>query len=636
MNPVSMAALILLLWAGLPTFASTLQPLSEFNTTSMRGFLAKTEALLPSQVLKSIEKYEIGFKDMGPLPSSLCSNHVNYQDLSKKALLKFRKRIYLHQGLWSYLKGDKKEPLCHNQSAHELAAKSLIFQIAKIYDKSDLPWDQPADRVHFAQCRRQYDGAPQTINLSPVCKYYLNNEQRISGSPSYKNLSDFPGEGQNYDSKNNLGLRSMNVHEMSSPENHFAYNFTQFLTDPTYSCRKPAFQTYFQKVVGFTKFASSTCQPVTHLYTTTGSWKIDIDPAKVYEVHFLFASKGEEMMSRWGHSMLRLVVCAPTRTSVGPDCLADIAYHVVLSYRANVDDVIVNYWDGLVGKYPSQLMTFAMPEIIDEYTRGQWRDLISLPLKLSQAEKTLLVQSALEHYWSYAGDYKFFSNNCASESDQLLRSALPKTHSYQDTSAVSPLKMYRNLSGHRLIDPSLLKDKKSAQRQGYFFPSQKESLDKAFEHMKPRFMEYQNLTGWARNSRASERAKVYETLESFSDIGHAYLLEKYTYLVQQNLQGRLMGRLLQGETRDPEFARAIEAITEASRNRLPWNLTQKGYGVPLPAELVSDEVVGRRLQDGIKGGSAYKELILKKFPDIDRELIEIKSNLELLTNRRRF
>ena len=40
---------------------------------------------------------------------------------------------------------------------------------------------------------------------------------------------------------------------------------------------------------------------------------LQLDPARVYAVDYLLAEGNEAMMSRWGHSMLRVVVCAPGR-----------------------------------------------------------------------------------------------------------------------------------------------------------------------------------------------------------------------------------------------------------------------------------------------------------------------------------
>ena len=50
-----------------------------------------------------------------------------------------------------------------------------------------------------------------------------------------------------------------------------------------------------------------------------------------------------------------------------------------------------------------QLVREAVPEIVEEYTRGQWRELISLPLNFKKEQKDMFVNATLEHYWSYKG-----------------------------------------------------------------------------------------------------------------------------------------------------------------------------------------------------------------------------------------
>ena len=46
---------------------------------------------------------------------------------------------------------------------------------------------------------------------------------------------------------------------------------------------------------------------------------LQLDPDRVYAVEYLLAEGNERPMSRWGHGMLRLVICAPGRVR-GPDC----------------------------------------------------------------------------------------------------------------------------------------------------------------------------------------------------------------------------------------------------------------------------------------------------------------------------
>ncbi|UOF02390.1 lipoprotein N-acyltransferase Lnb domain-containing protein [Bdellovibrio reynosensis] len=621
--PYKFSFLVMTLVFTMSTHAQTLSAGPKSASASFTQFIKDVDSRIPTSVKAAIKTYKVEYVER-ELPADICNTHVNLDGLVRTDFLGLRKRIYLKVY-------PEQKLSCPHTTASELAKKALLFQVASLYDQSPGHWQNKADQAALAQCESEHQ-QDRKAPLSPRCQYYLENRFRVSGSANYRNLSDY--KGQRLHSKNKLDLRLLNEHETDSASEHFAIHFSEFLLNPDFECRKPAFHSYFVALTGRRPFPAGSCQGVSHIFTSTGAWKIDIAPEKVYQVHFLYASKGEEMMSRWGHSMLRLVVCAPFRTVVGPECLTDVAFHLVLSYRANIDDVIINYWDGLTGKYPSQLMAFSMPEVIDEYTRGQWRDLISLPLRISEAQKNLLVQSALEHYWSYAGDYKFLTNNCASETDQLVRAALTKNHSYQDSFAASPKGMYKNLIRYGVVDSQLVIDPKEAQRKGYFFPSQKESLDRAFSKMNDHFSNYASLAEFAEYSSALERRSVYAELESFEEIGRAYLIEKYVALVQQRKQQKLISTSLQNN-QDHSLSEVIDKLVEASQDRLPWRLAHGGYGVPLQTEVLTDEAVGLKVQEGRKWGGQYQDLLLKKFPEVDEELKGIKQNLELLTNRRR-
>jgi hypothetical protein len=130
-------------------------------------------------------------------------------------------------------------------------------------------------------------------------------------------------------------------------------------------------------------------------------------------------------MSAWGHSMLRLVVCAPGRPR-GPDCRLDLQHHLVLSFRAFVGDVQVSSWRGLTGSYPSRLFALPLGQVIDEYTKAELRGLRSVPLALSREEIAALVTRATQLHWSYDGHYYFVSNNCAVETWKLLHDGVPR------------------------------------------------------------------------------------------------------------------------------------------------------------------------------------------------------------------
>lgn len=614
--------------------ASVLKAHPRIATGPVKAALAEVEAKLPPLMKKALgETYTVDV-DSVKMKNKICGGTTDFDELVRRDPFTSRRRILLNVGLLQVLGGTQK---CDSSSGQELVVAALIHELAHLYDRSDFIWDNPVDKNELKSCRFRFkkEKGRYTSAPTPVCKYYLEARHKISDSLNYRSLADFKGQRQ--ESKNELLGRIGNPQELTSVQEHFALNLTQYLLDSSYACRRPALNTFFERLTQAQAFPEGSCQKTTSIYTSSGGWKFDIDPKKVYQLHFLFASKGEEMVSRWGHSMLRLVTCAPERTHVGPECLEDVAYHIVLSYRANVDDVIVNNWDGLRGKYPSQLMIFALSEIVEEYTRGQWRDLISLPLNFSEAQKELLVLSALEHYWSYSGSYKFLSNNCATEADQLVRAVLPKHHPYHSTHSLTPLGMYKDLDRYGLTNRELLVDKDRARSFGHFFPSQKGILDKAFVKVKDKFRSYKDIAELASRSTAAERRAVYEALEAFDEIGAAYLLEKYTSgVVERELQARIARSLQLDRTTDVTLAKSIENLVAAGQNRLPWKFGAEGYGIPLAQELATDEEVTKRYHEGSLYIAQYREGLLHRFPELTQELNGVKANMELLTNRRRF
>jgi hypothetical protein len=602
------------------------------SNRGLNTLVAETRGLLPPQLLIMLNSDVT--VDTGSAGSSLdvCARNANPEDFASVDLLG-RKRISINKQLINNLGNTS---ACGGKDLLKLAQLALVQKMARLYDMSANQWSNSIDRAEIRRCEMQYPSQNRLKepSMSPVCQYYFNAHGKISDSLNYRALADY--KGQDYDSKNRLSLRVGDLRQLFSPTQHFAVNLSQFILDPDYYCRKPAHFAFFQGLMKWSPYWNNLCAPVQHIFTSSGGWGFDINPRKVYQVHFLFASKGEEMSSRWGHAMLRFIVCAPTRKEVGPDCVKDVNFHVVLSYRANVDDVIVNNWDGLTGKYPSQTMFFSMPEMVDEYTRGQWRELISLPLKISEAQKDLIVQSALEHYWTYSGEYRFLSNNCATETDQLVRMVLPRNHPYQNTSAISPLGMYENLILRGLIDPHLVDDKEHARLEALYFPSQKPALEKAFAKIHSLFPAYQSLEDLAQNSSAAERHEVYEKLDSLPQIGGAYLVEKYAAMVAQIHMQKTAAGVLQNGATDPKLNAAIAKMLQASEARLPWNLAGPGYGVPLKSEMISDQAILGRIKLGQQGTEEYRDVLLTKFPDLTAEIDGVNKNLELLTNLRRF
>jgi hypothetical protein len=271
-------------------------------------------------------------------------------------------------------------------------------------------------------------------------------------------------------SHNAFSDRSPDGYELASPVEFVAVNLEYFLLDPAYACRRPALYHYFAAHFGGEP-PQAPCAPG-FVYLQAGDDAelpplLQLDPGRVYAVDYLFAEGNERPMSHWGHSMLRLVICAPGRAR-GPDCRLDLQYHQVLSFRAFVGDVQVSSWRGLTGSYPSRLFVLPLAQVIDEYTRVELRGLQSIPLQLDPAEIAALLERTARLHWSYDGRYYFLSNNCAVETFKLLHDGVPRLAG-EHLSSITPNGLLHRLERAGIADDSVLEDRVEALRLGYRF-----------------------------------------------------------------------------------------------------------------------------------------------------------------------
>ncbi|MEE7561281.1 DUF4105 domain-containing protein, partial [Xanthomonas sp. Kuri4-2] len=209
-----------------------------------------------------------------------------------------------------------------------------------------------------------------------------------------------------------------------------------------------------------------------------------LDPSRVYAVDYLLAEGNEQAMSLWGHSMLRLVICAPGRPR-GPDCRMDLRYHRVLSFRAYVGDVQISSWRGLTGSYPSRLFVLPLNQVVDDYTQVELRSLASVPLRLSPDEIAALLERAGRVHWSYDGRYYFIGNNCAVETYKLLHDGVARLAALP-LSGITPRGMLRRLARTGVADPSVLDDHAEATRRGYYFDSAAAHYQAMFDVLRAR------------------------------------------------------------------------------------------------------------------------------------------------------
>ena len=322
--------------------------------------------------------------------------------------------------------------------------------------------------------------------IHELAHFYDRTPQgRLSGDPRLLDLAGWQVSPMRFGLRLNDNAfrdRSPDTYELKSPTEFVAVNLEYFLLDPAYACRRPALYDYFAAEFG-NQPPRSDCAPDL-VYLQVGDDAslpplLQLDPDRVYAVDYLFAEGNDRPMSAWGHSMLRLVICAPSRER-GPDCRLDLQYHQVLSFRAFIDDVQISSWRGLTGSYPSRLYVLPLAQVIEEYTKVELRGLQSIPLQLEPAEITELLERTAQLHWTYDGDYYFISNNCAVETFKLLHDGIPRLAG-ADLSSISPTGLLRRLRKAGIADTTVLEDRAEALRLGYYFEPLSERYQAMFE-----------------------------------------------------------------------------------------------------------------------------------------------------------
>ncbi|MCD9027694.1 DUF4105 domain-containing protein [Luteimonas sp. BDR2-5] len=274
--------------------------------------------------------------------------------------------------------------------------------------------------------------------------------------------------------RNDFDARSPDLWELRSPAEFVAVNLEHFLLDPGYACRRPLLHAHFAAHFGWAPDAAACAPGLAYVEAVADAAPasaalLELDPARVHAVEYLLAEGNERPMSRWGHVMLRLVVCAPGRPR-GPDCRLDLDHHRVLSFRAFVDDVQISSWRGLTGRYPSRLFVLPLQQVVDEYTRVELRALQSIPLRLGDDEIAALLARAAEVHWGYDGRYYFVGNNCAVETWKLLHAGVPRLGALPLRS-ITPNGLLRRLQRQGIADTAVLDDIGRARRLGHYFDS---------------------------------------------------------------------------------------------------------------------------------------------------------------------
>lgn len=405
--------------------------------------------------------------------------------------------------------------------------------------------------------------------------------------------------------RNFLEQRSPDPYEFSHPRETLAVNLEFFLSQKDFKCRRPIIYNYLVKELNHQPFKDYKCNVISKVpvHIKGRIFFRDINFENLYEVHYLKASQGKDIISGFGHSMLRLVMCSPKRKEKSAACLQDFEHHLILSYRANVLDTFINYWAGLTGKYPSQLFIMTLTEVLTEYNETEFRDVISYPIKMSNSELQNVITNTIKEIWTYQGKYRFITQNCATETMDFLKVVM-NNEEILSKRITTPEGIYNKLydldlfyrDEHKNYDERVV---------NYVYKSKYEIFLTLFDGIKEYFNGY-DLEDYIHQSSADERAYAFNLMiqsnVKTSMLAKMRALEQHIDLVKGRSFLKIATKIILSGKDVPKFLKEY-LVTRIELESLSGDM--KGYGIPLQQDL--------KFIEKIVSGEKHKQDIQDKF-----------------------
>ena len=504
------------------------------------------------------------------------------------------KTLSIDYRLVDILINHEKTPLsCGHADSHQLAQATLLHELVHAWDWQTTVTKEDKKKRQLCLSKRQRLSTKRKTSLDASCQEILSSHYQLSDQAGLRKLGYWQAGWFLAQQKNTRPQRLADAYAYKNPREFLAVEMEYFLLDKNYRCRQPSLYHYFAKVFDHQSFSDEqdVCDyPVIAHYGELPVLK-EIDPARIYRIDYLLAAAGDDIISNFGHSMFRLVVCAPARyspfieahvaaTPKGPACLQDEAFHLVVSFRANVDEVILNYWKGLTGAYASRPFILPYLQVKEEYTSDQLREMTLYPLQLNSTQQKQFLRRTLEQFWGYGGDYRFFTNNCAVESLTLVQSALPE-HPINNAYALTPIGVFNALRAAELLD--------SADPAITVVPSKRDELKKlmaiAFPNDASEKIFSKDFVHYLHRTNGTERASWFPDTQDRS-------LQRVAALrrLEQQIK-RMVLRELTLTARYNLYESAQNTIQALLSPLEMETLKVGGYGVPFRAEIVYDEAL---------------------------------------------
>jgi len=431
--------------------------------------------------------------------------------------------------------------------------------------------------------------------------------------------------------RNTLRLRSPNAYEYENSVEYFAVNLEFFLLDPLYGKRRPRMHAALNEMLDI----KADNDPTTRCFIPTSEEAVEVPIASLKAVQLLRINPGRSLVSRFGHLMLRFLF-------EGQE--GDVS-DVVVEFSAYADTRI-DWRRGVWGGYPSRLTFHGFPLIAMRYNVLQNREIACIPLRLTEVQRTRLLQRTLEIYWEYRGEYRFFSRNCSTEIYDLVRSI--------GVDSPRPLQLPRSpaavcavLRREGLLDMEIVKeldrDRDRAIQKGYLYPAKGEAMQAAYELISP-FVgtPAENGEEYVRESRATDRRLAFDRILLHDSpkatktaltkrLAALLLLEK---LCHTRRCGQLQARIELGDGSDElrKLAASHQALIRFGKEETDFADLGGGYGVPLDGErhgsrhLHTTDAYGQL----VSLGSTFRQLCAASFPKQWAEIQGSQMNLDII------
>ncbi|MGZ3774180.1 MAG: lipoprotein N-acyltransferase Lnb domain-containing protein [Pseudobdellovibrionaceae bacterium] len=347
---------------------------------------------------------------------------------------------------------------CGNFNCESELKKIIAHQLGHIFDESFVikPRSDQEKKL-FQYCA--YAWPVYKSNPPPACKILGSFNKTVSDHPDFLSL----------------------VPVQTNPQEYFAEELVKYIFESEYECRYPGVYNFLSKALGPSKVTNNkNCQanymiPQLSIGDESVS-QVNIAPENVYRIDYFLADSGDDMASKWGHTMFRIVICAPERKIPSEECVTDTAYHIVIGFSAVVTDTL-EVWNGLTGEYPSILTVQPLSDFVKQYNIGEDRSLVAYPMHFSKSEIKNFLAHAVDAYWNHNKRYYFLGNNCATEGLNLIRRTLQRPYSslyLKDLIIMTPKNLLSSLREIKLIDSKEVDHKK--ERYQSYFPSMKENF----------------------------------------------------------------------------------------------------------------------------------------------------------------